>query len=81
MTTKEAVLKVLKDTGMSRYWLAHQIEVRPIMISNYVRMAKPCRMSIPTATRFTAIFDIAIDDIYNPIKAVNDDTEVVPSGE
>jgi len=81
MKTKEAVLKVLKDTGKSKYWLAMQIEVRPIMISNYIRPVAPCKMSKPTASRFTALFDIVIDDIYNPMKEINDDTVVVPGGE
>lgn len=81
MKTKQAILKILKGTGKSKYWLAKQIGVKSIMIDNYIRTVKPCKMGIATAKRFTSIFSIDIDDIYNPIKAIDDDTETVPSGE
>ena len=80
MKTKEAVLKVLRDTEKSKYWLAMQLEVRPIMVSHYIRPVKPCKMSKPTADKFEGLFDIKITDVYNPIKEVTDDTNDTPGG-
>jgi len=81
METKKAVLKVLKDTGKSRYWIAKQIEVNPIMVSHYIRENKPCRMSVKTAAKFKEAFDIEITNAYNPIKEVVDDTTSIPGRE
>ncbi len=68
MKTKKAVLRVLKKTRNSKYWIAKQLGVRPIMISYYIRPVKPCKMSKLTADKFEAIFNIKITDVYNPIK-------------
>lgn len=73
MKTKEAVKKVLKDTGKSKYWLAKQLGVGPIMINHYIRPVLPCRMSVATAKKFTVLFDIEIEGAYNPIKEVDDE--------
>lgn len=69
MTTKEAILYILTTTNESKYWLAiHKLKVAPIMINNYIRAEKPCKMSKKTAKKFAEIFNIEISDIYNPTK-------------
>ena len=69
LTTKEAVLKVLSDNpSLSKYRLAQLLGVRPIMINNYIREVKPCKMSVATAVKFHLAFAVHISDIYNPIK-------------
>ena len=73
LTTKKAVLLVLKDTKRSKYWLAQQLEVQPIMISHYIRPVKPSRMSKKTADLFEQLFTIKITDVYNPIKPIKED--------
>jgi len=70
LTTKKAVMLVLKDTKRSKYWLAQQLEVQPIMISNYLRPVRPSRMGIKTAELFKQLFTIEITDVYNPIKEI-----------
>lgn len=72
MNTKQAVISVLKETKRSKYWLAKQLGVQPIMISNYIRERKPSRMSKPTADTFEQLFGITIDDVYNPIKPLEE---------
>jgi len=81
LTTKQAVILVLKDTKRSKYWLAQQLEVQPIMINHYLRPVRPSRMSKKTADIFERLFTIKITDMYNPIKEIpsNDDTEGLPS--
>lgn len=70
LTTREAVLQVLRETKRSKYWLAQQLEVQPIMINNYIRKKKPNRMGKKTADIMERIFLIKISDMYNPIKEV-----------
>ena len=80
LTTKKAVTLVLKDTKRSKYWLAQQLEVQPIMINNYLRPVRPSRMGRKTAALMERLFTIKITDIYNPIKEIiDDDTKGVPS--
>lgn len=68
LTTKNAVLTVLRDYDKTPYWLSKQLGKAPIMISNYIREEKSCKMSKKTAKKFTKLFDIEISDIYNPTK-------------
>ena len=80
LTTKKAVTLVLKDTKRSKYWLAKQLEVQPIMINHYLRPVRPSRMSKKTADIFERLFTIKITDIYNPIKEIiDDDSTGLPS--
>jgi len=80
LTTKQAVTLVLKETKRSKYWLAQQLEVQPIMINNYLRPVRPSRMGVKTAEIFERLFTIKITDVYNPIKeVVDDDTKGLPS--
>ena len=62
LTTKDAVISVLEGTRWSKYKLAQELGVRPIMISNYLKQGT--KMGKATAERFTAKFDITISDIY-----------------
>lgn len=68
LTTKQAVLKVLRDMHWSKYKLAQEMGVRPIMISNYLKDEKPTKMSGRTADRFEDTFGIEITDAYRPTK-------------
>lgn len=70
LTTKEAVKLVLTETKCSKYRLAHNLGVQPIMITNYLRKVKPSKMSIPTAAKMEQLYSINITDIYDPIKPV-----------
>ena len=74
MKTKEAIFHVLQETKVSKYRLAMQLGVRPIMINHYIRSVKPCKMSKLTADKFEDIFDIKIIDMYNPIKGMTHGT-------
>lgn len=70
LPTKEAVLLILRETGCSKYRLAKNLDVNPIMINNYIRDVKPSKMSKPTASLMKQFYGITITDIYNPIKEV-----------
>jgi len=70
LLTRTAVLKVLKETGMSKYRLAKELGIQPIMINNYL---KKTRMGKVTAERFELIFNIRIKDVYDPIKILEDE--------
>ncbi len=63
MKTKAAVLQVLNDNSISRYRLAKNLKVQPIMISNYIN--KGTRMGVVTATQFEAVYGITISDVYD----------------
>jgi len=64
-TTKEAVLHILKEMQLSKYRLAQMINVKPIMVNNYIRDNKPCKMGVTTAQNFEALFQIKITDVYS----------------
>lgn len=74
LTTKSAVLYVLKEKGISKYALAKSVGRNPIMVDFWIREKKPSRMSKPTADKFTEVYGIIITDIYNPIKEVDDES-------
>lgn len=72
LDTKAAVMHVLISKDWSKYRLAQEMGVRPIMIDNYLK--KGTRMSEATATRFEDNFGIEIIDVYTNRKPINDDT-------
>jgi predicted transcriptional regulator len=63
MPTKEAVQTILKENRWSKYRLAKQLGVRPIMIDNYL---KTTRLGGENADKFKSRFDIEITDAYRP---------------
>ncbi len=63
MNTKDAVLKVLLDTGISRYRMAKDLNLQPIMIKNYID--KGTRMGRATAERFESKYGEKISDIFD----------------
>lgn len=64
MNTYEAISYVLKEEGISKYKLAHEIAISPIMVSNY--LTKGTRMRKDTAARFKARYNIDVTDSYPP---------------
>ena len=71
MLTKDAVFRVLSTEGISKYRLAKEIGVQPIMIDNYLDHGT--RMGVATAKKFTEVYAIEVDDIFNNRKAVDVD--------
>jgi len=69
MLTKDAVIKVLNDEGITPYRLAKNIGVQPIMINNYI--GKGTSMGVKTAAKFTALYSIDIDDIFDNRKIID----------
>lgn len=63
MNTREAVIYVLKEEGISKYRMGYDLGVRPIMIDHYLNKS---RMKQDTADKFEAKYNIHIDDVYNP---------------
>lgn len=65
LTTESAVIHVLVNAmANSKYHLATMLQIRPIMISNYLH--KGTRMGRTTADKFEALYDIEITDVYDP---------------
>jgi len=72
LTTKDAVMHTLVSRGWSKYRLAQELGVRPIMIDNYLK--KGTKMGEKTATRFEDTLGIEITDTYNPKAKVQNDS-------
>ena len=69
MKTRDAVIHVLKEEGISKYKMAKDIGVQPIMINHYLNK---CRMRQDTANRFQLVYGIEIDDVYPPKTVIED---------
>ena len=63
LTTKAAVLFILADRKISKYRMAKDIGVQPIMIDNYSG-PRGTKMGEATAKRFEDIYGIEIIDTY-----------------
>lgn len=63
MKTRDAVIHVLKEEGISKYKLAKDIGCTPIMINHYLNIT---RMRQGIADRFKLAYGIDIDDVYPP---------------
>lgn len=64
MKTQVAVLKALSGReSPTKYAVAKQLGVRPIMIDHYLNGS---RMKQDTADRFQELFGYEITDVYNP---------------
>lgn len=61
LATGEAVAKVLKMKNISKYKMAQQIGVSPIMISNYLSGSK---MRQKIADTFETYYGIEISDVF-----------------
>lgn len=75
LTTKEAVIFVLRDKDISKYRLAQTLGIQPIMVDNYMNNT---RMGKKTADKFETLYDIEISDVYNNRKPV-DGSEASPN--
>jgi len=62
MNTKDAVLQVLNEQDISRYRMAKELNIQPIMIKNYID--KGTRMGVKTAAKFLDLYNIEISDIF-----------------
>lgn len=67
MTSQEAIRYLTKSLSM--YYIAKQIEVAPISVSNY-RSGKN-KMGLDTAERFKNVFGIKITDASRPGRKAN----------
>lgn len=71
MNTREAVMVVLLREGISKYRLAKNLGIQPIMVDNYLG-PKSTRMSKPTADKFTSLYNIEISDVYQSRKNIDE---------
>lgn len=61
---KDAVAHVLETRELSKYALAKQLQVSPIMIDRYLKDTS--KMGPDTAKRFSFLFNITIEDVRRP---------------
>lgn len=69
MNTKDAVHHVLVTTRKSKYRLARDLGVAPIMIDNYLNGT---RMGVERAKTFLDLFNIVIEDVYDPVSHIGE---------
>ena len=74
MTTRKAVIKVMVMHKKSRYRIAKDLGISPIMITNYLKEEDNSVMGTKTADKFFAIYNIEISDIFNPTVIPSDDS-------
>jgi len=72
MTTRKAIIKVMVMHNKSRYRIAKDLEVSPIMITNYLKEEGNSVMGVKTANKFFNIYNIEISDIFNPTVIPNE---------
>ena len=71
MNTKAAIRHVLTVTQKSKYRLARDLDIAPIMIDNYMNST---RMGIKTYEKFKNLFpNTIIDDVYDPVSHITED--------
>jgi ribosome-binding protein aMBF1 (putative translation factor) len=61
MTMYEALVHLVNDKGMSRYYIAKRMQVQPIMVRHWLNGTRPRQ---ETADRFAELFDIKVTNIY-----------------
>lgn len=64
MKAQDAVAHVLETRALSKYALAKQLQISPIMIDRYLK--DKSRMGPTTAKRFHFLFSITIEDVRRP---------------
>jgi ribosome-binding protein aMBF1 (putative translation factor) len=61
MTMYEAVVHLINDRGLSRYYIAKRMQIQPIMVRNWLNGTRPRQ---ETANRFAELFNIKITNVY-----------------